>query len=227
MLRALGTAWSAMALTWHMMCMHCHCAWLYTVRSQISCTSSDLRHAHGAAANPYTLPSAAAGCIPAFQPYEYDALEPSIDEATMRVHHLGHHQGYTNKINAVRAASLAPSSGYSGPCYRWPEQPLPTLAHTLHCTRVPPGYAKAGGGGQGLGWPGPGCCADSAGQGAWYVPATEASHRTGVACALPSTYAQCLPHHRGPARPYPQLWRRLREPRCFLEDDGPWQRRRA
>jgi len=32
-------------------------------------------------------------------PYAYDALEPYIDEATMRVHHLGHHQGYTNGLN--------------------------------------------------------------------------------------------------------------------------------
>ena len=32
-------------------------------------------------------------------PYEYDALEPVIDEATMRVHHLGHHAAYTRKLN--------------------------------------------------------------------------------------------------------------------------------
>ncbi len=34
-------------------------------------------------------------------PYDYNALEPYIDEATMRVHHTGHHQGYTNKLNAA------------------------------------------------------------------------------------------------------------------------------
>ncbi len=34
-------------------------------------------------------------------PYDYNALEPYIDEATMRVHHLGHHQGYTNGLNAA------------------------------------------------------------------------------------------------------------------------------
>ena len=34
-------------------------------------------------------------------PYAYNALEPYIDEATMRVHHLGHHQGYTNGLNAA------------------------------------------------------------------------------------------------------------------------------
>lgn len=40
--------------------------------------------------------------------FGYDALEPHFDEATMRVHHLGHHAGYTKKVNAclkdIRAA---------------------------------------------------------------------------------------------------------------------------
>ena len=41
----------------------------------------------------YTLPDL---------PYSYDALEPFIDEATMRVHHLGHHHAaYTKKLNAA------------------------------------------------------------------------------------------------------------------------------
>src|SRR5690625_2223989 len=34
-------------------------------------------------------------------PYEYDALEPHIDERTMKIHHTKHHQGYTNKVNAA------------------------------------------------------------------------------------------------------------------------------
>lgn len=34
-------------------------------------------------------------------PYEYNALEPYIDEQTMTIHHTKHHQGYTNKLNAV------------------------------------------------------------------------------------------------------------------------------
>ena len=34
-------------------------------------------------------------------PYAYDALEPHIDEQTMRIHHTKHHQGYTDKLNAA------------------------------------------------------------------------------------------------------------------------------
>jgi len=34
-------------------------------------------------------------------PYAYEALEPHIDEATMRVHHDRHHQAYVDKANAA------------------------------------------------------------------------------------------------------------------------------
>lgn len=40
----------------------------------------------------YTLPDL---------PYGYDGLEPYIDGATLRVHHLGHHAAYTKKLNAA------------------------------------------------------------------------------------------------------------------------------
>ena len=43
-------------------------------------------------AQPLTLPAL---------PYSYDALEPVISERTMRVHHLKHHQTYTNNLNAA------------------------------------------------------------------------------------------------------------------------------
>jgi len=38
-------------------------------------------------------------------PYAYDALEPHIDEATMRVHHDKHHQAYVDKVNAALEGS--------------------------------------------------------------------------------------------------------------------------
>ncbi|MEX1010706.1 MAG: superoxide dismutase [Balneolaceae bacterium] len=34
-------------------------------------------------------------------PYNHNALEPHIDERTMKIHHGKHHQGYTNKLNAA------------------------------------------------------------------------------------------------------------------------------
>jgi superoxide dismutase, Fe-Mn family len=38
--------------------------------------------------------------VPAL-PYDYNALEPHIDEATMRVHHDKHHQAYVDKANGA------------------------------------------------------------------------------------------------------------------------------
>ncbi|MEX2368780.1 MAG: superoxide dismutase [Candidatus Paceibacterota bacterium] len=36
-------------------------------------------------------------------PYLYDALEPTIDEDTMKIHHDKHHAGYVKKLNAALA----------------------------------------------------------------------------------------------------------------------------
>jgi superoxide dismutase, Fe-Mn family len=41
-------------------------------------------------------------------PYAYDALEPHIDEATMKLHHDKHHQAYVDKVNdALSGTDLA------------------------------------------------------------------------------------------------------------------------
>jgi superoxide dismutase, Fe-Mn family len=38
--------------------------------------------------------------VPAL-PYDYSALEPHVDEQTMRIHHDKHHQAYVDKANAA------------------------------------------------------------------------------------------------------------------------------
>ena len=43
-------------------------------------------------------------------PYDYAALEPTIDEQTMRLHHDKHHQAYVDNANAA----LAGTSGRTG-----------------------------------------------------------------------------------------------------------------
>ena len=34
-------------------------------------------------------------------PYDHAALEPAIDAETMHLHHVLHHQGYVDKLNAA------------------------------------------------------------------------------------------------------------------------------
>ena len=44
-------------------------------------------------------------------PYDYDALEPSIDKQTMEIHHTKHHGGYVAKLNAaIEGTELADKS---------------------------------------------------------------------------------------------------------------------
>lgn len=45
---------------------------------------------------PYSLPDL---------PYNYNALEPSIDARTMEIHHTKHHQAYINKVNDALAGT--------------------------------------------------------------------------------------------------------------------------
>ena len=75
-------------------------------------------------------------------PYAYDALEPHIDEATMRVHHDKHHQAYVDKANAalegtewadkdvedVLQQPLQPARRQAGPGPQQRRRPLQPLA---------------------------------------------------------------------------------------------------
>lgn len=64
------------------------------------------KHQEGEEMRRYQLPELA---------YEYDALEPYIDEATMRLHHDVHHQGYVDGANrALEQLSAARHSGDYG-----------------------------------------------------------------------------------------------------------------
>ena len=52
-------------------------------------------------------------------PYDYAALEPHIDEATMRVHHDKHHQAYVDKVNAALEGT------------EWADQPIADVVGNL------------------------------------------------------------------------------------------------
>jgi superoxide dismutase, Fe-Mn family len=52
-------------------------------------------------------------------PYAYDALEPHIDEATMRVHHDKHHQAYVDKANAALEGT------------QWADRPVESVLQVL------------------------------------------------------------------------------------------------
>ena len=52
-------------------------------------------------------------------PYDYNALEPHIDEQTMRVHHDKHHQAYVDKANGALEGT------------EWAEQPVEEVLKNL------------------------------------------------------------------------------------------------
>lgn len=60
---------------------------------------------------PQTLGELTTHTLPAL-PYAYNALEPYIDEETMKTHHSKHHQGYVNGLNkAEKTLAEARASG--------------------------------------------------------------------------------------------------------------------
>jgi superoxide dismutase, Fe-Mn family len=56
-------------------------------------------------------------------PYDYAALEPHIDEQTMRIHHDKHHQAYVDKANAALAGT------------EWADKPVEEVLRSLD--RIP------------------------------------------------------------------------------------------
>jgi superoxide dismutase, Fe-Mn family len=53
-------------------------------------------------------------------PYDYSALEPHIDEQTMRLHHDKHHQAYVDKANAALEGSA------------WADRPVEEVLKSLN-----------------------------------------------------------------------------------------------
>ena len=68
-------------------------------------------------------------------PYAYDALEPHIDEATMRVHHDKHHQAYVDKANAALEGT------------EWADKPIEEVLQNLDSLGDKKGAVKNNGGG--------------------------------------------------------------------------------
>ena len=60
-------------------------------------------------------------------PYPYDALEPHIDEETMRLHHDKHHQTYVTNLNAALEGT------------EWDGRPLEQVLDLLD--QIPDGHA--------------------------------------------------------------------------------------
>lgn len=68
-------------------------------------------------------------------PYDYNALEPHIDEATMRLHHDKHHLGYVKGLNNAEAklAEAREKNDY-GLVKHWErEAAFHGAGHFLHC----------------------------------------------------------------------------------------------
>ncbi len=85
-------------------------------------------------------------------PYAYDALEPVIDEQTMRIHHDKHHAGYVNGANNAlkQLEAIRMGSGDAGLIQHWQRQLSFHMGghinHTLFWSSMKP--EGAGGGGQ-------------------------------------------------------------------------------
>lgn len=85
-------------------------------------------------------------------PYAYDALEPHIDEQTMRLHHDIHHNGYVTGLNSAedKLAAARESGDYSLAKHLSRESAFHGAGHLLHTlfwtNMGPDGGGEAGGG---------------------------------------------------------------------------------
>lgn len=81
-------------------------------------------------------------------PYAYNALEPHIDEETLRLHHDKHHAGYVNGLNAaLKKLSEAAASGDPAMAKYWArDAAFNGSGHLLHAHYWE--NMKPGGGGQ-------------------------------------------------------------------------------
>ena len=84
-------------------------------------------------------------------PYAYDALEPHIDEQTMKLHHDIHHNGYVTGLNnAEEKLAAARESGDFGLTKHWEREAAfhgaGHLLHTIFWTNMgPDGGGEPGG----------------------------------------------------------------------------------
>ena len=67
-------------------------------------------------------------------PYDYDALEPMLDEKTLRIHHDKHHAGYVKKLNAAvaRLEQMRQSNDYASIQAVSNELAFNSSSHVLH-----------------------------------------------------------------------------------------------
>ncbi len=68
-------------------------------------------------------------------PYDYNALEPHIDEQTMRLHHSKHHQAYVNGLNTAetKLAEAREKGDYAVVKHWERELAFHGAGHFLHC----------------------------------------------------------------------------------------------